>query len=52
MAVAEPGNPAAGVPLVDRFLTPVVARLLASPIGKRLVDAVPGGRARRVQPPF
>ena len=36
---------AAGVPLVDRFLTPVVARLLATPIGKRLVDAVPGGRA-------
>jgi len=33
---------AAGVPLVDRFLAPVVARLLDTQLGRRLVDVIPG----------
>jgi undecaprenyl-diphosphatase len=34
---------AAGIPLVDRFLTPVVARLLDTRVGRRVVTAIPGG---------
>ncbi len=33
---------AAGVPLVDRFFAPFVAKLLGTRLGRRLVDVIPG----------